>query len=92
MKQELKYGWTITSNQAIRAYQDVDGNLAIFTEVKEFGDPMPLLIDLSENEAKVTAIPHMVNAVHVKLTKEIEVVWNSEYYQTVATEAIYEEE
>ncbi|MBC1892596.1 hypothetical protein HCA73_06455 [Listeria booriae] len=92
MKQELKHGWTITSNQAIRAYQDVDGNLAIFTEVKEFGDPMPLLIDLSEDEAKVKAIPHMVNAVHVKLTKEIEVVWNSEYYQTVATEAIYEEE
>lgn len=53
---------------------------------------MPLLIDLSEDEVKVKAIPHMVNAVHVKLTKEIEVVWSSEYYQTVATEAIYEEE
>ncbi|EUJ31445.1 hypothetical protein PCORN_05306 [Listeria cornellensis FSL F6-0969] len=87
----VSHGWRVHSNQRVRIYQENEGNLAIFLDMKEFGDPAPLLIDLTDQSAIITSMPHLVEKVEVKLAKEIVIMWNAEPFNLSATEGIYED-
>ncbi|MBA3926748.1 hypothetical protein [Listeria rustica] len=87
----VSHGWQVHSDQRVRIYQEEDGNLAIFLDLREFGDPAPLLIDLSEQSVSIVSTPHLVEKIEVKLTKEIVITWSDEPFQLSATEGIYED-
>ncbi|EUJ23662.1 hypothetical protein PGRAN_07141 [Listeria grandensis FSL F6-0971] len=87
----VSHGWRVHSEKRVRIYQEEDGNLAIFMDMKEFGDPAPLLIDLTDQSAIITSMPHLVEKVAVKLAKEIVITWNAEPFNLSATEGIYED-
>ncbi|AQY49789.1 hypothetical protein PWEIH_02262 [Listeria weihenstephanensis FSL R9-0317] len=84
-------GWQVYSDNRVRIYQEQDSNLAIFLDVKEYGDPAPLLIDLTDQSASITSIPHFVEKVEIRLAKEIVITWNIEPFKLSATEGVYEE-
>lgn len=87
----VSHGWRVHSDHRVRIYQESEGNLAIFLDMKEFGDPAPLLIDLTEQSASITSTPHLVEKIEVTLTKEIVITWNAEPFQLSTTEGIYED-
>ncbi|MBC6316310.1 hypothetical protein [Listeria grandensis] len=87
----VSHGWRVHSEKRVRIYQEEDGNLAIFLDMKEFGDPAPLLIDLTDQSAIIASMPHLVEKVEVKLAKEIVITWNTEPFNLSATEGIYED-